>query len=121
MAGKRSKATEEEILFIGINPKKLNQEELADRFDLSLKVVAKIQAEYKATEEKKAEIVRANSPKEETHMRTLLVAKTNAGKGVAVMQEGASELLDSHNAAVRANKKRNKYKNDFTTKIFPDE
>ena len=122
MAGKRTKATEEEAFFIGVNPKKMNQQDLANKFDLSLKVVSKIQEEYNVTEAKKAELIKANSPAEPTQFRKMMGTKSESGKkGVSIMTEGASEVMDAQNAKARQNARKNKYANDFTTKSYPDE
>jgi ribosome-binding protein aMBF1 (putative translation factor) len=122
MAGKRTKVTEEEQFYIQLNPKGLSQQELADKFDASLKVVTKIQADHKEAEEKKAEILKVNAPKEPTLTRKLMTGKSE-GKGnkVSIMTEAASERLDGDRAAMGDLKKKNKYANNFTTKSFPEE
>lgn len=121
MAGKRTKATDEEIFYIAMNPKGLTQQQLANKYDLSIKVVSKIQEEHRKEQEAKAEVV--DKPKrEDTQMRKMIANKTAAQrKGVSIFTPGAAELLDEHNKMVRQNKKKDKYNNNFTTKSYPDE
>lgn len=121
MAGKRTKATDEEIFYIAMNPKGMTQQQLANKYDLSIKVVAKIQDEHRKEQEAKAVTVEP-APKEDTTMRKMIGNKTAANrKGVAVFTPGAAELLDEHNKLARQNKKKDKYNNNFTTKSYPDE
>lgn len=121
MANKRSKATEVEQFYIESNPKGLTQQELANKFEMSVKTVAGIQQRYR---EKVAQEVVENTPpaKEPSMTRQMMVSKTQSGKkGVVIMTKGASERCDDSIKHARNILKKNKYNNDYTAKSYPSD
>ncbi len=121
MANRRMKATEVEKFYIEGNPDGLSPEQLSQKFELNLKTVIKIQQEV--AERKSVEQVEEQKQSERSVARDMMTFKPDKSKPgkITIMTEGASQRAENAAKLARGNLKNQKYKNDFTTKTFPDE
>lgn len=120
MANRRTKASEVEKFYIEHNPDSLSQEELSNKFELTLKTVAKIQQEFAANQPEPEPVV---EEAEHSITRDLMTFKPNKSKEgkITIMTEAASQRAEANAKATRDAQKSKKYKNGHTTKTYPNE
>jgi hypothetical protein len=123
MANKRVKATDVEEFYIKANPDNLTEQQLAKKFDLSLKTVKSIIDDTKTEIVSSTEIIAQDikPKKEETITRQMFIRKADSGKkGITILTKAASERIDENAKESRAKAKKNRYNNDYTTTSFDE-
>lgn len=120
MANRRTKATEVEKFYIEHNPDSLSQEALSNKFELTLKTVAKIQQEFAANQPEPEPVV---EEVEHSITRDLMTFKPDKSKPakITIMTEAASQRAEANAQATRDALKGKKYKNGHTAKTYPNE
>lgn len=125
MAGKRSKATEVEEFYIRFNPKGLTQEELSNKFELSVKTIAGIQQRHREELERleqeelenKVDVEIEAQPEEKSMTRLMFEQNSRKGRTM-ILTEGISERLDETRKISKNNQKKSKYDNGHITKTY---